>query len=52
MTERYNYDKGSPGAGCVCGAALRRGHPFQSYVGYWWRYTRVSPYDDVDAGAG
>ncbi|MBZ4333258.1 outer membrane protein assembly factor [Corallococcus interemptor] len=44
--QRYNYDKGSPGLWVrLRGRPFGDKHPFQSYVGYGWRYTRVSPYE-------
>ncbi|MBJ6762006.1 BamA/TamA family outer membrane protein [Myxococcaceae bacterium JPH2] len=43
--ERYNYDKGSPGFWVrLRGRPFGPNHPLQSYVGYGWRYTQVSPY--------
>jgi outer membrane protein assembly factor BamA len=43
--ERYNYDKGSPGAWLrLRWRPFGEPHPFQSYVGYSWRYTHVEPY--------
>ncbi len=43
--ERYNYDKGSPGAWLrLRGHPWGEDHPLQAYAGYSWRYTRVSPY--------
>ena len=43
--ERYNYEKGSPGAWLrLRWRPLGEPHPLQSYVGYSWRYTRVEPY--------
>ncbi|HYO53252.1 Omp85 family outer membrane protein [Archangium sp.] len=44
--ERFNYKKGSPGAFVrLRGRPWGEGHPFQSYVGYSWRYTEVDPFD-------
>jgi outer membrane protein assembly factor BamA len=43
--ERYNYEKGSPGAWLrLRWRPYGEPHPFQSYVGYSWRYTQVEPY--------
>ena len=44
--ERFNYTKGSPGAWVrLRGRPWGDNHPFQSYVGYGWRHTQVSPFD-------
>jgi outer membrane protein assembly factor BamA len=44
--ERFNYRKGSPGAWFrLRGRPWGEDHPFQSYVGYGWRYTQVSSFD-------
>jgi outer membrane protein assembly factor BamA len=43
--QRYNYEKGSPGAWLrLRWRPFGEPHPFQSYVGYFWRHTRVEPY--------
>jgi outer membrane protein assembly factor BamA len=44
--ERFNYKKGSPGAWVrLRGRPWGETHPFQSYVGYSWRYTDVDPFE-------
>ncbi len=43
--ERYNYDRGSPGAWLrLRWHPLGEPHPLQTYVGYFWRHTNVEPY--------
>jgi outer membrane protein assembly factor BamA len=44
--ERFNYIKGSPGAFVrLRGRPWGDTHPFQSYVGYSWKYTEVEPFE-------
>jgi outer membrane protein assembly factor BamA len=44
--ERFNYKKGSPGAWVrLRGRPWGESHPFQSYLGYSWRYTEVEPFE-------
>lgn len=44
--ERFNYKRGSPGAWVrLRGRPWGETHPFQSYVGYSWRYTEVDAFD-------
>jgi outer membrane protein assembly factor BamA len=44
--ERFNYQKGAPGAWLrLRGRPWGENHPFQSYVGYSWRYTEVDTFD-------
>ncbi|QRK05044.1 BamA/TamA family outer membrane protein [Archangium violaceum] len=44
--ERFNYTKRSPGAWVrLRGRPWGETHPFQSYVGYSWRYTGVDPFE-------
>ena len=44
--DRYNYAKDAPGAWVrLRGRPWGEGHPFQSYVGYSWRYTEVDPFE-------
>ena len=44
--ELYNYGKNAPGAWVrLRGRPWGEGHPFQSYVGYSWRYTEVDPFE-------
>ena len=44
--ERFNYVKNAPGAWFrLRGRPWGDTHPFQSYVGYSWRYTDVDPFE-------
>lgn len=44
--ERFNYQKGSPGAWVrLRGRPWGETHPLQSYLGYSWRYTEVDPFE-------
>ncbi|HEX5746951.1 MAG TPA: BamA/TamA family outer membrane protein [Archangium sp.] len=44
--ERFNYTKNAPGAWVrLRGRPWGENHPFQSYVGYSWRYTEVDPFE-------
>jgi outer membrane protein assembly factor BamA len=44
--ERYNYNKGSPGAWLrLRGRPFGESHPLQLYGGYSWRHTTVAPYE-------
>jgi outer membrane protein assembly factor BamA len=44
--EHYNFARGSPGLALrLRGRPLGEQHPFQLYMGYAWRHTRVSPYE-------
>jgi outer membrane protein assembly factor BamA len=44
--ERFNYKKGSPGAWVrLRGRPWGESHPFQSYLGYSWRYTEVDLFE-------
>ena len=44
--ERYNYVRRSPGAFVrLRGRPWGETHPFQSYVGYSWKYTEVDPFE-------
>ncbi|HEX8438456.1 Omp85 family outer membrane protein [Archangium sp.] len=44
--ERFNYKRGSPGAWLrLRGRPFGETHPFQSYVGYSWRYTEVDSFE-------
>ncbi|MFL5353069.1 Omp85 family outer membrane protein [Archangium sp.] len=44
--KQYNYTRNSPGAFVrLRGRPWGENHPFQSYVGYAWRYTEVDPFE-------